>query len=457
MRYPKTQLAILGLCLVLGSLPVQAQYRPAFPTEEFAARRAAFFEKIPDGIAIFLGAQTRSDFDSFRQNNNFYYFTGVETPNAILVLDGTKKKSHLFVPTFSARERRSEGPQLEPGNKAQELTGLDRVHPLDGFIPFLAFLLVRGGAETVYVSTWPEEVPAPDTAFAQFIKRQQPWDNRLTRGGYFLRWFRERFPLVEVKSYDRTVHAMRWVKSAREIEAMRQAGHLTALGLNEAVRATEPGMYEYQVAAAADFLYASGGAQRLAFAHIAASGPNGNIWHYFANNRRMQAGDLVLLDTGAEYNYYAADLTRTWPVSGRFTPEQEKMYRCVLEASLSVIAAIRPGVTVKQLSQISQEVYKKHGFEKYARPYIGHYVGLSVHDVGDRKEPFVPGVVFNVEPILDIPEKHIHIRLEDTILVTEDGHENFTRESPAQVEDLYRLLDEKSRLPFEPVSRASNE
>lgn len=462
MHRCRVYLAVLGTCLILGSLSLQAQYTPGFPKEEFAGRRATFYEKIPDGIAVFLGALTPSGIDSFRQNNNFFYLSGVETPNAILILDGTAKKSHLFVPGFTPRERRAEGPQLEPGEKAQELTGIDGVHPLDGFIPMLIGLSA-GAEKAVYVSMWPEELPAADSAFAQFLKQQQPWDSRLSRSGYFVRWFRERFPAATIKSYDQIMHALRRVKSPAEIDAMRQAGHLTALGANEAIRATEPGMYEYEIAAATDFIYASGGAQRLAFAHIAASGANGNIWHYFANKSRMKAGDVVLLDTGAEYNYYAADLTRTWPVSGRFTPEQEKMYRCVLDASKTVIAAIRPGVSMMELSRIAKEVYEKHGFGdigpptgRSGRPYIGHLVGLSVHDVGDPNQPFVPGVVFNVEPILEIPEKGIHIRLEDTVVVTEDGHENMTGESPVEVEDLYHLYNEKSRLFPGGKSRAGN-
>ncbi len=449
MRYTKIAWTTVALGILLGSLSLPAQYEPAFPKEEFAARRAAFLQKIPDGVAIFLGAQSRSDTFAFRQNNNFHYFTGVETPDSLLVLDGMEKKSHLFLPLFTARERRSEGPQLEPGEKAEQLTGMDQVHALHEFIPFLAATLARRNLFTskiIYVATWPEELPSPDFSFRQFLKSQQPWDNRLTREGYFLRWLQERFPLTTVKSYDPIVQAMRRVKTAREIEMMRRIGGITARGVNEAIRATRPGMYEYQVAAAADFVYASSGALRLAYADIVASGPNGNIWHYMANRRRMQAGETVLMDSGAEMNYYGADLTRTWPVSERFTPEQEKMYKCVLEASLSVIEAIRPGVTIKQLSELARKIFEKHGYGKYSTGGIGHYVGMAVHDVGDAEDPFVPGVIFNVEPILDIPEKQVHIRLEDTILVTESGRENLTRESPAQIEDLYRLHAEPSRL-----------
>lgn len=432
--------------VLLCAAPLFAEYNPGFPKEEFAARRAAFMAKISDGLAVFLGAPTRSDTSVFRQNNDFYYFSGVETPDAVLILDGVTKKSHLFVPLFTSRERRSSGPQLETGRDAESATGIDFVHPLSEFAPFLMVQLsslpafhIGWSSKTAYVSDWPEGDPSSDFAFAAQLKALQPWDNRPSREAAFIRWLRDQAPLAAIKSFNPIVDDMRRVKSPLEAAMIRKAAAITANGVNEAIRATRPGVAEYQIAAAADFVYAISGAQRLGYADIAASGPDGNIWHYFANRRKMDSDDVVLLDSGAELNYYGADLTRTWPVSGEFTPDQRKMYACVLDASLSVVAAVRPGATVAQLDALARGVFAKHGYEKYYPGGIGHYVGLAVHDVGDPAAPFVPGVVFNVEPILDMPEKHVQIRLEDTILVTPDGHENLTAGSPVQIDDLARL------------------
>jgi Xaa-Pro aminopeptidase len=165
-----------------------------------------------------------------------------------------------------------------------------------------------------------------------------------------------------------------------------------------------------------------------------------------ANNRKMQAGEIVLMDTGADYDYYTADITRTWPVSGRFTPEQEKQYGCILEARDAVIAAMKPGITVTRMQEIAAGVYAKHGFgpqyEALGR-YIGHYVGISVHDVGPDLNPNMPfeaGVVFNVEPILEFRNRKLHYRLEDTILITKEGRENLTAAAPADLQGLYALL-----------------
>ena len=159
----------------------------------------------------------------------------------------------------------------------------------------------------------------------------------------------------------------------------------------------------------------------------------------------MRAGEVVLMDYGADFDYYASDITRTWPVSGSFTPEQEKMYRCILEARDAVIAAIKPGVTLGRLQDVGEEVYKKHGFRQQFMElgrYVGHFVGMSVHDVGPTMPNVAlkPGVVFNVEPLIEFRDKQIHMRLEDTVLVTETGSENLTAGVPAAVEAVYALI-----------------
>ena len=170
--------------------------------------------------------------------------------------------------------------------------------------------------------------------------------------------------------------------------------------------------------------------------------------HYSANNRQMKDGEIVYMDYGADYEYYTSDITRTWPVSGRFTPEQEKMYRCILEARDAIIAAMKPGVTIKQLQDVGEEVYKKHGFQKEFQAlgrYIGHPIGISVHDVNpDRTRPLIAGVVYNVEPLLEIPEKKIHMRLEDTVLITPTGAVNMTAGVPAGIDEVYALVRQKA-------------
>jgi Xaa-Pro aminopeptidase len=157
----------------------------------------------------------------------------------------------------------------------------------------------------------------------------------------------------------------------------------------------------------------------------------------------MLAGEVVYMDYGADYDYYVSDITRTWPVGEKFTSEQEKMYRCILEARAAIIAVIKPGVVVADLQNAAAAVYKKNGFEKEFEDsgrYVGHFVGMSVHDVGEDDRPFVPGVVFNVEPLMSDEKTKTHVRLEDTILVTATGSENLTADVPAELNDIYALM-----------------
>jgi Xaa-Pro aminopeptidase len=215
------------------------------------------------------------------------------------------------------------------------------------------------------------------------------------------------------------------------------------------MRGTKPGMYEYEVEAAARFVMTRLGARGHAFTPIVASGPNSITWHYERNDRQMQAGDIVLMDYGADFDYYTSDITRTWPVSGTFTPEQEKMYRCILEARDAIIAAMKPGVTIRQMQDAAEVVYKKHGFLQQfmeLNRYVGHPVGLSVHDVMPGPMSALalePGVVFNVEPLIEFRDKKIHMRLEDSVLVTATGAENLTAGVPADVPSVYALIKQK--------------
>ena len=254
-------------------------------------------------------------------------------------------------------------------------------------------------------------------------------------------------PHLPLHALDPLLDDMRWIKSAYEIELMKKSSEIGAEGVKEAMKGTRPGMYEYELEAVARFVYTKRGARGDAFRPIVASGPNTQILHYSANNRQMQDGDVVYMDYGADYEYYTSDITRTWPVSGRFTPEQEKMYRCILEARDAIIAAMKPGVRLKQLQDVAHEVYKKHGFEKEFLAlgrYIGHTIGISTHDVDppDRDRPLEAGVVFNVEPLLE--NKTFHMRLEDTVLITPTGALNMTAGVPASLEEVYALVRQRA-------------
>jgi Xaa-Pro aminopeptidase len=206
-----------------------------------------------------------------------------------------------------------------------------------------------------------------------------------------------------------------------------------------AIARSAPGRFEYELEADATAWMLRHGFQQPAYPAIVGSGPNANQWHYEDNGRRMEAGDLVVMDYGGSLDHLTIDITRTWPVSGEFTARQRAAYECVLAANEAIIAAIAPGVTREAVQAIAEDVFEAHGFDPtYA--YVGHYVGLSVHDVGDWSAPFEEGMVLAIEPILDLPDEGLHVRIEDTVRVTADGAEVLTAAVPKQIDALLALV-----------------
>jgi len=250
---------------------------------------------------------------------------------------------------------------------------------------------------------------------------------------------RERFPFYVVEDVTPHLDRLRLIKTPREIEILRYNGRISAEAVRRAIEITTPGRFEYELEAEATHWMLKHGLQSAAYPAIVASGPMGNRWHYEDSARRLNAGELVVMDYGGSLDYLTIDITRTWPVSGRFTDTQLKAYQTTLEAQKAIIAAIRPGVTRDVVRKIAEDIFRKQGFDpRYA--YVGHYVGLSVHDVGDWSLPFETGMVMAIEPIIDIPEQQLHIRVEDTLLVTATGAEILSVGLPKEVNELLALV-----------------
>lgn len=417
-----------------------------FNKNEFAARRAKLIEKLEGGVAVIFGAEEHPHAVKFRQSPDFYYLTGIEEPASVLVIDAGRKQSFVFAPKRSLQKLAAEGPGIREMTKAEEFYGL-AVLPLENF--YTRFHRINGNNKKLFVQLTPPDY-LQYARFEVLNNENEQMENlifaRQTDVRRMINNLKSWKPELELRDVSPVLDDLRWVKTPYEIERLRKSGQIAAAGVKEAIKGTKPGMFEYEIEAAARFVYTKMGARGDAFTPIVASGPNTLIFHYTANNRRMQAGEVVLIDYGADYEYYTSDITRTWAVSGRFTPDQEKMYRCILEARNVVIGMMKPGITVKDMQDAAEKVYQKHGFHRefldFGR-YIGHFVGISVHDPGNvvsDLKPFVPGVVFNVEPLIQNNEKRIHMRLEDTVLITENGAENLTRAAPAEIEEIYALI-----------------
>lgn len=400
-------------------------------------------EKIGDGVAILLGAELTESYTKFRQDNNFYYLTGVEVPDAVLFIDGKNKQSILLVPDIIPNDIKTEA-LIKPGEDAANTYKFNRVISRTALSSLLQRFAASG--QQFYLQLVPQELAEMSRDRCTRIRSNHiddPWDGRISKEVNFINKIKERFPATSVTDLTPVLDDMRWVKDNKEIAVIRECGRIGCLGVNEAIKVTRPGIYEYQTVAACDFIYEDMGTAGPAYYAIAASGERGLIWHYNANNHILEAGTVLLMDYAPELNYYTTDITRTWPVQGEFSAEQLKFYNCVREARDEIIKAMKPGVTLKDLEKIGEGVYKRNGLEKYWFGYVGHFVGMAVHDVGSYDKPFTEGVVFNVEPILEDKDKKLHIRLEDTIVITATGAENLTPGSPVDPKAIYALIKEK--------------
>ena len=444
------KLSVSIRCLFITlALAISVSAQQPFNKSEFEGRRARLFEKIGDGVAVIFAAKGQHYPVKFRQSPDFYYLTGIEEAGAVLVMVGANKSSILFAPRRAQEMIRAEGPGIWQVEKREEIYGLTRVQPIEEFLPSLQFLGLRG--KKLYMLSGSQgnvQNEREELDFYESLEMTHSVLGGVTESKKTISVIQQVLPHLAFQSLNPFLDDMRWIKSPYEIELIKKSSQIGAEGVKEAMKGTRPGMYEYELEASARYVYVKRGARGDAFRPIVASGPNTIILHYSANNRQMMDGEIVYMDYGADYEYYTSDITRTWPVSGRFTPEQEKMYRCILEARDAIIAAMKPGVTLNQLKDIAEEVYKKHGFGKEflaVGRYIGHTIGISVHDVDpDRNRPLAAGVVYNVEPLLEIPDKKIHMRLEDTVLITPTGAVNMTAGAPAGLDEIYALIRQKA-------------
>lgn len=438
-----TKLLCCIICVLVAETAFSQTMWKYFSPEDFEARRNKLMAQIGDGILVLQAAELPEAYVKFRQDNNFYYLTGVEIPDAVLIINGKSKESVLLVPDVISKDIKTEA-MIKPGEEAARQYRFSQVMSKTNFTMMLNKL--ASGGQTFYLQSSPQETTEMSRDRCMLTRSNRmndPWDGRISKEVNFYNKVKERFPSATIKDITPILDDMRWIKDKKEIAVLRECGRIGCLGINEAIKVTRPGIYEYQTVAACNFIFEDNGSSGPAYYAIAAAGDRGLIWHYNANNHILETGTVLLIDYAPDLNYYVTDITRTWPVQGEFTSEQLKMYNCVLEARESIIKAMKPGVTVSDLKKIGKDIYIKHGYEKNWVGGIGHFVGMAVHDVGSYDKPFVEGVVFNVEPILEDKEKKIHIRLEDTIVITATGAENLTPQSPVDPVEIYKLMKEK--------------
>jgi len=447
MNQKSAHRALLLLVVALLFYPALSfAQRTGYTKEEFMRRRAAIMEKANSGLIILFGETMPLPGAHFHQDNDFYYLTGVEDPGAAIVLVPRTKESILFLPQQTPREELMGGVNLLKDAKAKERTGFSEIHPVSFFDEYIGRSLARTGM-TLHLRLSPADTidnARYETLIFTARKSRLHYNDQISLDNHRILKLKERFPASEFKDITPFIDAMRVIKSPEEIEVMRRNGRISAEGVRQAMLATRPGGYEYEIEAAAMSVVLKNGATGAAYPPIVGSGPNTCILHYERNDRRVAEGDLILMDFGGLLDYMCMDISRTWPASGKFTKEQREVYEIALEVQKACIEAYRPGATNEDVQKHVAEVMKKKGLDpRGQRGGFGHYVGLCTHDVGPRMEKLQEGMVFAIEPGLYYPEKNIGVRIEDTVLITKDGCEVLSKDVPKEIDEVEKLLSQR--------------
>jgi Xaa-Pro aminopeptidase len=251
---------------------------------------------------------------------------------------------------------------------------------------------------------------------------------------------------VEPRDLTPALSELRRLKTAEELDAARRAGRAGALAMAEAMRSTRPGVGEWELEGLMSWFHLKEGAAGPGYMAIVGSGANSLVLHYGNNNRRAQDGEVVLVDYAPELDHSVCDITRTWPVNGKFTPRQAELYDVVLAAQAAGIAAVKPGRTLGDIEAACSKVIAERGFEKFVRHGACHFVGLEVHDVGNQRKPLAVGACFTIEPGLYEPETGIGIRIEDVVIVTEAGCDVVSAAVPKERAEIEALIAEEGVL-----------
>ena len=412
-------------------------------TEFFKNNRKKLFDNIDNSsiVILFAGKAPVKRGDEnypFTPDRNFYYMTGIDTEENIVVI--TKNNNEygetLYIKRDNGYLAKWVGANTTP-EEATKISGIENINYLDWFNDEISSFIFKNHTKNIYIDLECRDITSP-----------------LTPANIFYESFIKKYPHINVINVYDIISEMRVIKTDYEIGLIRKAVDITRMGIEEMMRNSKAGMYEYEIEAYFDFVLKKNGVKDKAFQSIGASGKNGTILHYTNNDAKTNDNDLILFDVGAQWKYYNGDLTRTFPVNGKFTDLQKKIYNIVLEGQLKVIDAMKPNQDYSKLNEILKQHYfeelKKIGlvekFEDVSKYYyhsVGHYLGAETHDVGTyANRKLEKGMVITVEPGLYIEEYGIGIRIEDDVLITENGNEVLSKDMIKTVEDIEKFMAE---------------
>ena len=462
LRRAAGRIAILILALTAPSDGALAQQRRerepvdrsavASGIDVYAARRARVAAQVDGPIILwgFTGREEVSQAYIFAQEDNFYYLTGHNEERAGLIVlpalkpnqpanDWTGPRELLFLPNKDPLNEKWNGTRMSPADPdISARTGFASVQP---------FPEMRAYVEKL-AKLYPD--------FYTIL----PYEKEL--GGYphekeLLDWLQLAAPQKKIKDARGAIETLRMIKSSGEIAFLRKAIDLTVDSHLLAMEMLRPGLMEYQVGARMVEVHAMGGSEAEGYAPIVGSGPNSTALHYDRLDRKIADGDIVVLDVGAQFSGYSADITRTIPANGKFTARQREIYDIVLGAQNASLAALKPGMSFcksgdHSLFKISYDYINSHGKDLHGKRLgqyyihgLGHHIGLDVHDPGESCKPLVPGMVVTIEPGIYIPEENLGVRIEDDVLITDSGFELLSQRLPREPAEIEKIMAEAAR------------
>lgn len=389
----------------------------------YRRRRKALMEKLKTGATLIVN---EARFEGLREGMDFYYLTGIDEPGAALLLDPAGPDSEtLFLRPLDLERGQWEGERAKlPSTALATTAGIARVRRTLDLPRALLRGCDHGGLNFVgeFVAV-PDPKPKVMTYFAETVER--------TYG-------------CKVNDHHLLLARMREVKAPEELALMRKGIEHTAAGHARVLEVLRPGMREFELKDAIEDAFRRSGSRHVSYDSIVGSGPNGAILHYPKDDRAMKEGELVVVDAGAEEQFYATDVTRTYPVSGKFSPEQREIYDIVLKAQAAAIAVAKAGVTPRALERAASKVIDEAGYHDAYLHGCCHFVGLEVHDTGDYDAPLPAGAVITVEPGIYLPQRGFGVRVEDEILITATGAEVITKGIPSDPDEIERRMQKRA-------------
>jgi Xaa-Pro aminopeptidase len=418
---------------------------PNVPVAEYQQRRQKALESYQDGVLVMLGSPDEEfgEFVKFRQRNDLMYLTGAGQPDVKLLLvpgsftaDG-KPKEMLFLPAKNPFTEQWMGRRIGPGDEAVSHYGIAEALPADKFRPTLMSVLKQGDGA--------ENAPAPKV-YINIARRRQAVPSAES---LLVDEIKKEVPDLQVAGLGQSIAQLRKIKSAAEIALLQKAIDITGDGQRAAAEVIRPGAFEYQAQGALEGAFLAGGAERPGYFSIVGSGPNSCVLHYNDNRRRMKEGELVVVDVGAEFHYYTADITRTYPVSGKFTERQRQVYQLVLDAQRAAEESFELGKSnIGTLAAAAQKTMREsplrdsqgNTLDRHFVHGLGHWLGMDVHDVGDYGGPLPVGSVFTIEPGIYLADEELGVRIEDDYLVTENGLVKLSAKIPSDPDQVEKLM-----------------